>query len=52
MHHIVKGVKPLYRWKLVFVNKPLDLMVTDEPEVAKAIKRKRLKAKIKKWFDI
>ncbi len=53
MHHIVRSVKPMYMWKLLFVNKPTDIgMPPDDPEVAKAIRRKRIKAKLKKWFTI
>ncbi len=47
MHHIVKHVKPLYFWKLLFVRKPDDIETVIDRDIEKALKRKRFKEKIK-----
>lgn len=52
MHHIVKGVKPQYSWKLLFVKKPDDIKGAEDPAVEKALKRRQLKIKLKRWFNL
>jgi hypothetical protein len=46
MHHIVKHVKPLYSWKLLFTKRPTDIKTVIDRDIEKALKRKRLKEKI------
>lgn len=51
MHHIVKNVKFMYRWKLWFTQKPnLDTEEALDPQIEKALKRNQKKLKLKKWF--
>ena len=52
MHHIVKGVKPQYSWKLLFIQKPDDIKKAEDPAVEKALKRREFKTKLKRWFNI
>jgi len=49
MHHIVKGVKFLYLWKLLFTKNPLPESAEDI-EMEKAILRNQRKTKLKRWF--
>ena len=51
MHHIVKGVKPLYAWKLFFTKRPTDLTASMDKGVERALKRKQIKIKLKKWLN-
>ena len=51
MHHIVKGVKPLYAWKLFLTKRPTDLTASMDKEVERALKRKQIKIKLKKWLN-
>ncbi len=52
MHHIVKAVKPQYSWKLFLIKKPRDIKKQEDPQVEKALKRKQLKIKLKRWFNL
>ena len=49
MHHIVKGVKFIYKWKLLFTNNPIPDFV-ENTQIEKAISRQHLKAKFKRWL--
>lgn len=51
MHHIVKSVKPLYAWKLLFTEKPDIVVESEDPAVEKALKRRQFKIKMKKWLN-
>ena len=46
MHHIVKHVKPIYSWKLLFTKRPTDIKTVIDRDIEKSLKRKRLKEKI------
>ena len=49
MHHIVKAVKLMYAWKLLFTQNPQPDIVEDD-EIEKAISRQHRMTKLKKWF--
>ena len=52
MHHIVKNIRPMYKWKLFFSQKPDMGKETEDPEIMKAMKRRQKKLKIKKWLNL
>lgn len=52
MHHIVKGVKPLYALKLFFIKKPDRLYDEEWQEYHKHRNREKRKNKIKKWLHL
>ena len=53
MRHIVKGVKTRYAWKRFFIQDPgIELHETmEDKKVDKFLRRRKLKVKLKRWFD-